>query len=209
MEGANVRSDNSTAGGGFVNSPAVDQEDGTAEDKVIKLPTPSQGVSDIKALRPGDISVSLTNLDGETAADLSSDSNGAHVQSVSINMPLSRSPLQRLGSRFPFAREVDFPINVSMSVSALVNEETDMNLANTLTSGVQNASVTLKNKSGNDVVTYTLKGLKIDSESMSSSIGSNKTVDLTFSTQVGGIDESSVGLFMSGANTDPAFEFST
>ena len=105
--------------------------------------------------------------------------------------------------------KLSFPINVSMSVSALVNEETDMNLANTLTSGVQNASVTLKNKSGNDVVTYTLKGLKIDSESMSSSIGSNKTVDLTFSTQVGGIDESSVGLFMSGANTDPAFEFST
>ena len=209
MEGANVRSDASTAGGEFVNSPAVDQEDGTAETKVIKLPTPSQGVSDIKALRPGDISVSLTNLDGETVANLSAGENGAHVQSVSINMPLSRSPLQRLGSRFPFAREVDFPINVSMSVSALVNEETDMNLANTLTSGVQNASVTLKNKSGNDVVTYTLKGLKIDSESMSSSIGSNKTVDLTFSTQVGGIDESSVGLFMSGANTDPAFEFSS
>ena len=208
MEGANVRSDNTTDGGNFVNSPAVDQEDGTPETKVIKLPTPSQGVSDIKALRPGDISVSLTNLDGETAANLSAGENGAHVQSVSINMPLSRSPLQRLGSRFPFAREVDFPINVSMSVSALVNEETDMNLANTLTSGVQNASVTLKNKSGTDVVTYTLKGLKIDSESMSSSIGSNKTVDLTFSTQVGGIDESSVGLFMSGKNTDPAFELS-
>lgn len=211
MEGANVRSDNTTAGGNFVNSPAVNQENGVPLDTVIKLPTPGGGASTIKALRPGDVSVALTNINGETIADLSAGENGAHVQSVSINMPLSRSPLQRLGSRFPFAREVDFPINVSMSVSALVNEETDMNLANTLTSGVQNATVTLAKKgsagaTGAPAIVYTLKGAKIDSESMSSSIGSNKTVDLTLSAQVGGIDDAAAGLFVVGAGTSGAFE---
>ena len=86
-----------------------------------------------------------------------------------------------------------------------------MNLANTLTSGTQEATVTLKQKgtagtAGDKAIEFKLKGLKIDSESMSSSIGSNKTVDLTFSTQVGGIDDSSNGLFMSGISKVDAFE---
>ena len=207
LEGANVRSDADTAAGQFINSPAVHQDDGREINTVVKLPPPNSGAStNISALRPGDIAVNLTNFDGETVANLTSGVNGAHVQSVSINLPLSRSPLQRLGSRFPFAREPDFPINVSMSISALVNEETDMNLAKTLTSGTQNATVTLRNKQGTDAVIYTLKGAKIDSESMSSSIGSNKTVDLTLSAQVGGIDDASAGLFVSGASTSGAFE---
>ena len=202
LEAANVRSD---ANGGTIDNPAVNQENGTPLTDEIELPTPSTGASAINALRPGDITVSLSNFDGSTIADLDG-TDGAHVQSVSLNMPLSRSPLQRLGSRFPFAREPDFPINVSMSVSALVSETIAMNLSNTLTSGVQEASVTLKDKDGDNAIIYTLKGAKLDSESMSSAIGSNKTVDLTFSAQVGGIDDASAGLFMSGVSTQKAFE---
>ena len=38
----------------------------------------------------------------------------------------------------------------------------------------------------------------LDSESFSSAIGDNKTVDLTFSTQIGGPEEAGVGVFVSG-----------
>ena len=208
MEAANVRSDNSAD---EILSPAVNEADGTSIDSVCKLPSPDSGPSSIKALRPGDITVNLTNFDGSTIANLDGSAGTAHVQSASINVPLSRSPIQRLGTRFPFAREVDYPINVSMSVSAIVSEQDAYNLSERLTANAATATVTLKQKGTTDIVgdkaiLFTLKGAKIDSESMSSAIGSNKTVDLTLSTQIGGVNDTSAGLFVSGANTTTAFE---
>ena len=202
LEAANVRSDTE---GAAISNPAVKQSDGSSLAGDITLPAPTSGPSTIKALRPGDITVSLSNFDTDTVVDLAGD-GAAHVQSVSLSMPLSRSPLQRLGSRFPFAREVDFPVNVSMSVSAIVNEDTAFNLSDKLTASAQNATVTLKNKTGGEAMLFTLKGAKVDSESMSSSIGGNKTVDLTLSAQVGGLLDTAAGLFVSGANTTTAFE---
>jgi len=56
-----------------------------------------------------------------------------------------------------------------------------------------------------DAIQYRMKGLKIDSQSFSSSIGSNKTVDLTFSTQVGGPTDDLNGIFMSGVGFNSVF----
>ena len=208
MEAANVRSDDSA---NEISSPAVNEADGTSIDSICKLPNPTSGVSSIKALRPGDITVDLTNFDGDTIVDLDGAAGTAHVQSASISVPLSRSPIQRLGTRFPFAREVDYPINVTMSISAIVSDQDAFNLSEKLTAGVQSATVTLKQKGATDVVgdkaiTYQLKGAKVDSESMSSAIGSNKTVDLSLSAQIGGLTDNTAGLFVSGANRTTAFE---
>ena len=202
MEGANVNS--SLSGANFL-TPAVDQEAGTPLGLRVALPTPNSGTSTaLTALRPGDITVSLDNFEGETIADLVG-TDGAHVQSVSLSLPLSRSPLDRLGSRFPFAREVDFPINVTMSISAIVNETTAYNLANSLQSGVQTATVTLKDEDSVNAMVWTLKGAQVDSESFSSAIGSNQTVDLTLSAQVGGPSDTDAGLFASGASKHTIF----
>ena len=208
MEAANVRSDDSA---NSISSPAVNEADGTSIDSNCTLPTPSSGVSSIKALRPGDITVNLTNFDSDTIVDLDGAAGTAHVQSASISVPLSRSPIQRLGTRFPFAREVDYPINVTMSVSAILNDQDAYNLSEKLTAGVQSATITLKQKGsddtdGDNAMLFTLKGAKVDSESMSSAIGSNKTVDLTLSAQIGGVTDTTAGLFVSGANTTSAFE---
>jgi hypothetical protein len=208
IEGANVRSDTTVTGVagtlGAVETPAIDQEAGTAfaggsNGGVVELPKPTTGVSSIAALRPGDITVTLSDFDGDTIADLVGE-DGAHVQSVSISSPLSRSPLDRLGSRFPFAREVDFPVTVSMSVSAIVNETTAYQLADKLDAGAKAATVTLKNKAGVPAMVWNMSGLKVDSESFSTAIGSNQTVDLTLSTQIGGINDKSNGLFLSGSS---------
>jgi len=52
---------------------------------------------------------------------------------------------------------------------------------------------------GTEAIQWTLKGATLDSESFSSSIGSNKTVDITFGVQLGGIDDTSRGITCSGA----------
>ena len=202
MEGANVRSD---IQGDSIETPAVDQSAGTSLTGTVTLPDPSTGVSSIAALRPGDITLSLVNFDGDTIAEVNDSSGDAHVQSVSISVPLSRSPINRLGSRFPFAREVDFPVSVSMSVSAIMNETVAYNLVNKLDASPKAATVTLKDKNAKDTVIWTLSGAKIDSESISSSIGSNKTVDITLSTQIGGPNDLTNGLYMSGSNGTAAF----
>ena len=48
------------------------------------------------------------------------------------------------------------------------------------------------------VCNYIVKGLKVDSQSFTSSIGDNKSVTLDFSAQIGGPNQSGMGVFMSG-----------
>jgi len=212
-EGANMNS--VTSGSGF-DSPAVDQEAGTAwTNGTVILPNPTEnagltgafGEPTITALRPGDITLSLTSLQNQSLVKIDG-ADGAHIQSASINVPLSRSPIDRLGSRFPFAREVDFPVSCTLNVSAIVSETQAKNLADILDLGEVDGSITLKDNQSTptDAIKYELKGLKIDSQSFSSSIGSNKTVDLTFSTQVGGPNDTTNGVFMSGVGYTTIFQ---
>jgi len=212
VEGANMNSATIDANGDISN-PAINQESGTVLTDKVRLPNPTLdggitgtvGAAPITALRPGDVTLDLSNIDGVSLVKLDG-TEGAHIQSASISLPLSRSPIARLGSKFPFAREVDFPVTATMSVSAIVANTQAANLADLLTSGVQEASVTVKDGSTDNTpaVKYTMKGLKVDSQSFSSSIGSNKTVDITFSTQIGGPNDTLNGVFMSGVNGENA-----
>ena len=203
MEGANM---NAQTGGGELASPAISQDNGDAlTNTIAALPAPvstpggTTNSTTITALRPGDVTVNFGNVAGEVIADLTGDGT-AHVQSASISLPLSRTPLSRLGTKFPFARTVDFPVTPTISLSAIMDSTHASNLADVLDSGVQNVNVGIKDANGIEAVRYTLKGVKIDSESYSSSIGANKSVDLTFSATVGGPSDTSAGVFMSGAN---------
>ena len=213
MEGANINSDTtfSTVGGAIsgIASPAINPQDGSilnTSSNVVLKPANS-GASNISALRPGDVTVDITNFDGTGLSDLSSSSEAIHIQSASLSLPLSRSALQRLGTKFPYARAVDFPVTASLSINAIVNEIVATNLANILNDqSEKDITLTLKgpDDSSNKMI-YTLRGCKLDSESFSSSIGSNKTVDLTFSTQIGGPTDGLHGVFVSGANTTQPF----
>ena len=206
VEGANMNSAEFD-GSNSIPSPAVDQTAGTIYDHRVKLPNPTQdagitgtlGSGTITALRPGDVTLTLDGVNGMSLVQLTG-VDGAHVQSASISLPLSRSPIDRLGSRFPFAREVDFPVTATMNISAIVADSQAGNLANLLNSGVQQATIMIKDTEGSNAIQYRMKGLKVDSQSFSSSIGSNKTVDITFSTQIGGPNDVLNGVFMSGIN---------
>ena len=115
---------------------------------------------------------------------------------------MSRSPIERLGSKFAFARVVDFPITATMTVNAVVNEQQARNLVDMVDDNKDRDITLTINQPGTSTaaVIYTFKGARLDSEGYSSDIGSNKSVDLSFSTQIGGPNDTLRGIFFSGSS---------
>jgi hypothetical protein len=203
-EGINVRFD--TDASNFA-SPAINPADGSAVSNTTTLAQASTGSLSAFALRPGDISIDFGTaslqgggvvLPGMTAA---SSTGVSCVQSASLDVPLGRTPLQCLGDTFPTSRELDFPINVTLAVNANVSDIQSGTLRDLICNDAQkrNITLTMNNKCGGGTsVVYQLKGAQLDSQNMSSSIGDNKTVDLSFSAQIGGATDTGNGLFISG-----------
>ena len=211
VEASNLRFD--TSGSGFQN-PAVSVSDGSAMPGTVEVPLSTTGELSAAALRPGDVSITFGSaslqmggaiLPGMTSA-ATDNSSGANVQNFSIDLPLSRTPLQRIGNIFPFSRELDFPITATLSVTAnLTNLDAgtvrDL-LCNEATQ--RDITVTMNNRCGTTVadnsMVFTFKNAQLDSQNMSSSIGDNKSVDLSFSAQIGGPTDTTNGVFISGTS---------
>ena len=94
-----------------------------------------------------------------------------------------------------------------MTVSAIVSDLKKGNLVDEIYCGnqvdlkirMQNPACVRCTPNGEpDGMVIDFKGAYLDSEGFSSAIGDNKTVDLTFSTQVGGPEVNDNGIFMSG-----------
>ena len=174
------------------------------------LPQPHANKSGVSALRPGDITLTWWPTASVTASEKITDIPGlqitdAKIQSYNMSFDLSRDPLQKLGSKFAFAREISFPVTVSLSVDANVGEVATGNLADIVDNDVAlDANVNLfapgttKSDLDHRMACFTLKNCKLDSQEYSSDIGSNKSVSLGFSAQIGGPAQTTVGLFMSG-----------
>ena len=155
--------------------------------------------TDLIALKPGDMSLTLTN--DKSFFDIGTSTDAGHIQSVSLNIPLSRTPIEKLGSTFAFARVADFPITPTLSVSAVVNTNQQQALHQIIGDDgfIDELNVQFNNGAGVLQAGYTLKNAKVESESVSSSIGPNKTVDLTFSLTIGGPDDETNNVFFSGS----------
>jgi hypothetical protein len=213
VEGLNITAQPSTSNLG---TPAMNSSNSTAGTATFTLPDAAEGsVGDI--LRPGDMEINLGDATGLLAnfADTSS-ANGAHIQSFSIDVPLGRSVINRLGNAFGFSKEVDFPVTVSCSISAIVADLKAGNLFDELYSTAKHDMNIIMRKpaagggaAGVEQIRYKLKGVVLDSESFSSSIGDNKTVDLSFSATVGGPEDTTNGLFISGTSVSTAVKSAT
>tara|TARA_B100000989_G_scaffold153083_3_gene114205 strand:- start:3406 stop:4968 length:1563 start_codon:yes stop_codon:yes gene_type:complete len=167
---------------------------------------------DIAALRPGDVVVDLQGkslISKATSGDGSTPMIGsAHIQSANISLPLARTSLQRLGSVFGFSKAIDLPLSVTVSVNALLSDIKRGNMVDLLCDCEEfDISILLFKPDCNGCVTkqtdlamkYTMKGARLESENFSSTIGDNKSVDLTFTTQIGSSDDMVRGLYISGA----------
>jgi hypothetical protein len=185
-------------------TPDVNPQDGKPNSSTtFAIPTPNTGVG-YTALRPGDVTLAISGL-GVNASDLK-------IQSFTLSTDIGRDPIQKLGSKYAFSREITFPVTVKATVEAVIGDiaGTD-NLGNALTDIVCNdaASYNLTFGLGQpttdcDAATlpspyalrYTLKGAKLDAQAFSSSIGDNKSVTLSFSAQIGGPNDTNKGLFI-------------
>ena len=196
--------------------PAVDEVNGEKQNNTIfmiqgktnaetTLNTTGDFTNMISALRPGDITFAMSNSgDYQGFADFDGDGK-CHIQSFGVSVPMSRTVLGRLGNTFGYARVIDLPMDVSVSISAIVSELEKNNvfdaLANTqkhdftLTLARANTST---GGTGDTAMVVKVKGARLDSESYSSAIGDNETVDITFTTQVGGAQDSTNGIFLEG-----------
>jgi len=162
------------------------------------------GSSTVSALRPGDLTLSMTNS-GDYYGIADMDGQGAcHIQSFTISVPLSRTVLQRLGSTFGYARVVDFPIDISCTISAIVADIQSKNLfAELCNKTTHDFTLTMRDSScttaGDVKLKYIVKNARLESETFTNSIGDNESVDMTFTTQIGGANDQNNGLFMEGS----------
>ena len=190
-----------TANSGIYN-PALNKAGGRADTGQLMLGTPSTGNMDVLVLRPEDVTLSFSDGDFTFGG---TDLTDMHVQSASIEVPLSRTPIEALGSAKAVAKPLDFPINVTMSVSALLKNISAGQIDKILTgnAGNETTNITLKVKGedGSEKHRYILQKATLDNQSFSVGLDDNETIDLTFSTQIGGDNQVDQGFFYSGACT--------
>lgn len=186
-------------------SPDVNPTDGAPNaTTTFRLPLPTTGLG-FTALRPGDITLSVSGI-GFDASDLK-------IQSFTLSTDIGRDPIQKLGSKYAFSREITFPVTVTASVEAIVGDLGGSdNLGNALTDIVcndansfdlqftlgQSTTDCLQSTPPTKAMRYTLKGAKLDSQEVSSAIGDNKSVTLGFSAQIAGPTDTAKGLFIEG-----------
>lgn len=200
VQALNVQYDVSSSG---EYTPAVSPENGMPLDTwVYALPIAVEGVAgQSSALKHGDISVDITGTGdfrgfGSQISDLK-------IQNFNLSVDLNREPLQRLGSRFPFSREIRFPVTAKATINANVGNMGSGGLPDTLCDDQEyGVKITLRKPScsGNGEVAayFDLRAVKMDSERYTASIGPSKTVAMEFSTEVGGPQDENHGLFISG-----------
>jgi len=170
----------------------------------FQAPMNTTGASDISALRPGDLEFRMINS-GEYIGlvDMSGDGS-AHIQSFTLNVPLSRTILQRLGSTFGYARVVDLPVDINVTISAVVSEFQKKNLFVELCNAQTfDFDLIMKDSActtaGNTKLAYTVKNARLESETYTNAIGDNESVDMTFTSQIGGANDQNNGVFMTGS----------
>jgi len=187
VEADNIRFD--TSGAGFQN-PAINTDDGNAVDGTVTLPLSTTGNLSAAALRPGDITITFgaedlsmggAILPGMTRASVS---GSANIQNFSIDVPLSRTPIQEIGTIFPSTRALDFPILGSLSVNANLTDISEGNLRDLICNEARKRTIqiNMKNRCGaSNSIVYNISDATLDSQNFSSSMGDNKSVDLSFS----------------------------
>ena len=184
-----------------VPDPTLDSTDGSLlSTDPVSIPSGTAGTGTTgnpKALRHGDVLLALgTGQIGVNATDLTN----FHAQNFTFSFEMSRTNLEKLGSKFAYSKEIEFPTSASLDVSAIIgdlNGTNDAMLEDYLNDNGDVETSPAVSCSGNGSTSglkYTLLGAKLDSQGFSSSIGDNKTVDLSYSAQIGGPQDLTHGI---------------
>ncbi len=169
----------------------------------LPLATSVTGANIPNALLPGDITLSFPTNTGALGF-LESD---LKVQDMTLTVDLPRTPLNRLGSRFAFSREIDFPVTATLEMTADVGDLTSGNLADLLCDTASRDFTVIMRRGacagtlGTPAISYQFRGAKLTSQSFTSSIGDNASMSATYEVQIGGPQQTDRGIFISGSYT--------
>ena len=193
---------------GLIN-PSLDLEGERTHTGIVQLAPPSSDTDNLPlVLRPQDVTISFGDAgDGDSAIGGPSFSD-LPIQSASIELPLAREVIEALGNELAYAKLLEFPIDVTMSLSSLTRDFASGALEYALTGTAENnkTNITLNIKeAGTDKITYILQGAVLDNQSFSQGLDDNETVDLTFSAQIGGASTTDQGLFFKPSADAPSF----
>jgi len=215
VEAFNIKADVGTTGlnvpalnprnGSVVSNAWLNNEQGVCNPNgctgLFSLPAASLGYrgckKDIAALRPGDVVLNLSNA-ALFSLQVSGDPNNAllgssHIESASIDFSLSRSSINRLGTTNPLTKSLDTPINITLTVSAVLSDLKKGRLTDLLCSckthdlniKIYEASCDpCKRNTDNLAIEYIFKKAILVSENFTSTIGDNKRVDIVFDSQL-------------------------
>jgi len=190
-------------------NPSLNLEGRRTDSGITRLPPPTSATDSLPlVLRPQDVTVSFNDA-GDGVSEVGGPSFSAlPIQSASIELPLAREVIEALGNELAYAKLLEFPIDVTMSINSLTRNFASGALEYALTGTAENnkTDITLDIKEeGVDKLTYILKGAVLDNQSFSQGLDDNETVDLTFSAQIGGASTTDQGLFFFPAATAPDF----
>ncbi len=182
-------------------SPAVNPVDGSKVSQSFNVPGAVSGVAgQVPVLKHGDITLNLVN------PAVGVDINDIKVQRYTLAFNLARTSLQKLGSKFAFSKELNFPIAVTLNVDAEVGDMTTGNLADILCNDQSfDLSIALRKPQctgfGPVAVNFDLRNAKLNSQNFNSTIGPSKTVAMVWESTIGGPDDQMNGVFISGQLT--------
>ena len=205
-------------------SPRVNKETSQLKNDYFQLPAASSGTLEVFSLRPGDVTVSFSDggseanklqiggailPTGDGDPDSASTADGdtpVHIQNFSIEMPLARTPLNRIGSAFPYDRAVDFPLDMTFNMSSFLADVSEGQLIDLMCNDQETRDITVDckfpcgdNRAGETTdMKFVIKNAYLQSQNFGATIGDNKTVDLSFTAQLGGVNDTGNGLFISG-----------
>ena len=187
-------------------NPALDLQGARADTGQFMLRVPSTGDMNVLVLRPDDVTVSFSEGDFDIGGTNFTD---VHAQSATIEVPLARDNIEALGAERAVARPIAFPIDVTLSMSALLKNfnagALDLILTGTADAQETNITVAINNADQVAEHRFVLQKAVLDSQNFAMGLDDNQTVDLTFSAQIGGANQQTQGLFYSGnfAYADP------
>lgn len=164
------------------------------------LPPASSGLAgQVPTVRPSEIVVSLANTIGYSVSDL-------HAQRYTVAFNLNNQRLNQLGSFYPYGIVPQFPVEVTMSVTANWGDLVTGSLGS-LTCNDQDFTVSatllspscLGAPSGSVLAQYTLVGAKLTTEAATLAYADvTSPLTLTFTSTIGGPTDSSHNLYISG-----------
>jgi hypothetical protein len=180
--------------------PSINPVIGTKIENNYFILPPAISASGIPSvLLPGDINMSIP-----TNGVLGFENTDLKIQDFNLSFDLNRTPLQKIGNRFSFSREIDFPVTATLELTAEVGDLKSGNLVDLLCEkSTQNFTIEMKepgcgqNKS--TALLFIFRGVKLTSQSFTSAIGDNASMTASYEVQLGGIQDKTKGIFISGS----------